>query len=43
MLIYVNILDLVRSILFFEVDPYSNEYFFANIGVDTAEKEPLKV
>ena len=29
--------------LLFEPDPYSNEYLPANIGVDTAENEPLKV
>ena len=29
--------------LLFEPDPYSNECLPANIGVDTAENEPLKV
>ena len=28
--------------LLFETDSYSNEYLLAQIGVDTAENEPLK-
>ena len=27
----------------FQIDPNSNEYLLAKIGVDTAENEPLKV
>ena len=29
--------------LFFKLDPNSNEYMLAKIGVDTAENEPLKI
>ena len=29
--------------ILFETDSYSNEYLLAQIGVDTAENEPLKV
>jgi hypothetical protein len=29
--------------LLFEPDPYSNVYLVANIGVDTADNEPLKI
>ena len=34
---YVNIVDLVKSF------PYSNDYLFAKIGVDTDENQPLKI
>ena len=50
---YVNLVDLVKSFqslsmslflnLLFEPDSYSNEYFLAKFGFDTAENEPLKV
>ena len=47
---YLNLVDLVKSFpfplflnMFFQQDPYSNEYLLANIGVDTAENEPLEV
>ena len=46
----VNLVDLVKSFhvpsfrnLFFKIDPNSNEYLLAKIGVDTAENRPLKV
>ena len=29
--------------IFFELDPYSDEYLHAKLGVDTAESEPLEV
>jgi hypothetical protein len=45
-LIHVFIFSLIhvpsRSISF-QVDPNSNEYLLAKIGVDTAENEPLEV
>ena len=31
------------SNIFFKLDPNSNEYLLAKIGVDTAENQPLKV
>ena len=40
-----NLVDLVKSFLniFFELDPNSNEYSLAKIGVDIAESEPLEL
>ena len=40
---FVNPLDLVKSFLFFTLDPNSNEYLLSKIGVDTGENGPVKV